>query len=334
MAVTAVPYRDIFVLIIALFLCGITAFPQPTYTLRAESVAAKLPNATFFIQPLYDGKDSIYLFDGVLSHEVSDRILRYDIDKDTIEQVATMTSFGFRGSLQSIDSDIFYFGAGKEYRDINKYNPETNMSTTISTLFFGSSHHTTFKKDNSSIVFYLHRLGMSSYNSRLYSCDLSATDVNATTELVADIDSFIGFTSIVRDNYAYIFGVDTNTTESDEGNQVLRFDMDTLEMEFVSSDAPAYTEVFPVISDGIYGYIFGYTDPPVLLQFNLEMYDWVTLEVEFPFGKGMWYRIAPGGAYVEKLNRIYYFGGITVNATDGMQEYLDDIWYIDLSQVS
>jgi len=43
------------------------------------------------------------------------------------------------------------------------------------------------------------------------------------------------------------------------------------------------------------------------------------------------YLYGPSAAYLDKLNRIYYFGGRIWNSMSRAWEDQDDIWYIDLS---
>jgi hypothetical protein len=74
-----------------------------------------------------------------------------------------------------------------------------------------------------------------------------------------------------------------------------------------------------------------------LIRFNPVTNGWTILEVDnFPFisKDNSPYTTEPTSVYVNKLNRIYYFGGIVANRTSKEAEYRDDIWYIDLSPLN
>jgi hypothetical protein len=68
-----------------------------------------------------------------------------------------------------------------------------------------------------------------------------------------------------------------------------------------------------------------------LLRFSLESFvtDFVPV-VNHPVNGTTYFLIPPGTVLVPRERRIYFFGGMSLNATSGSVRYHDEIFFIDL----
>jgi len=317
-----------------LSLLATTAFAD---TLKAQYSAAKLPITVVNSQLAYDGNDSIYIF-GTGSDEAISIVARFSIDSDSCEEVGRLPSVVYLGSAQAVGTGIYYFGGqypGEGYRDIIKFDTLTNTVASVGKMPFDASYHTTFKQPNSSNLYFFKSSNFNEEFSKLYELDMSTY---AFTELNGDVD-ILGYTSAVVDKYSYIFGQEESTQKS----RILMIDMESINspfQPFTFSDR-VFSHTSQVVSDGISAYIINSHDPSAepgylpnaFVRINLQDYipDYPEIEnFPMPTSEGRYF-FAPSAVYVDKLNRIYYFGGRTWNSTSNEYSYVKDIWYIDLS---
>jgi len=111
-------------------------------------------------------------------------------------------------------------------------------------------------------------------------------------------------------------------------------DLETLESSEPTSILPnfeGYSSVTKTNPDEIY-LIGGYsTGQPLdgILRMNATTQDFEFLPIEnIPLSPETYYLFAPTSVYVEKLNRIYFFGGMEYDAFT--YPFVDNIWYINI----
>jgi len=329
--------KNLYHLVTALAVLG-AILPPLTTSLKAELAKAKLPIPLKSPEPFYDGKESIYIFGGIDNNVITKSILRYNITSDTLETIGEMPSGGYRGSVQLVDKYIYYFGGYiievGEYVDIVKYDPVSNEAESVGKLPYDILHHTSFQlSSTANIVYFVFQL--SSTVSKLGALNMTMTTYEF--EGLVDLPNFRCFSSVVSGNDVYIFGDEATTQES----LVTKVDMISLKIEkiYLSKDY-SFRGLSSAVSDGSYAHVLlgplDYTSDTniddILLTFVPEApYGRVHRDVEnLPSNDNEAYFRHPTSVYVQKLNRIYYFGGEVYNRETDEHTILDEIRFIDL----
>jgi len=121
----------------------------------------------------------------------------------------------------------------------------------------------------------------------------------------------------------------------------MKFNIASLDMEILKGgeNEPMFSYDSTAVTDGTNAYLIDAREPAggkedIILQFNPVTNSRTAVEVDdFPYVDKMRYNDPPANVFVEKLNRIYYFGGAVnkdiYNPTAPV--IVDDIWFIDLS---
>jgi len=331
--------KSYFVVILVFF--GITATFANNDNLKVEYVKAKLPAPMADSTPFYDGNDSIYLFGGrSASHsQTVYKILRYSISADSVEEVGRLPSACSRGSVQALGTDIYFFGgysAGEGYTDVVKFDTSTGSATSVAMLPRSGIYHTSFRQPDSPVVYVLLQMDRKEDPARLYKCDLSTGNYT-----FSHIENFVGitaYTSVIYGNQAYLYGQGSGEYRDDSQIQVV--DMTSLNPSYLNYGSRYFSIFSRAVSDGEFSYFVdsldansdsGYLPNPfVKLNGFTHMAEYPEVK-DFPVHDDLHYMFAPSTVYVEKLNRIYFFGGRTQNRTTMDYADLDDIWFIDLT---
>jgi len=135
-------------------------------------------------------------------------------------------------------------------------------------------------------------------------------------------------------NTAFVFGGTYNKTAHTFPH--ITIDLATLKTSDPESYLPdfeGYTSAVATDRDEIY-ILGGYsrTQVDVVIRMNASTQSYSLHQIEnFPLTPGEDFIIPPTGVYIQKLNRIYYFGGCVFNFF--VISILDLIWYVDLADI-
>jgi len=316
----------------------LSSFSVFANALKAEFSAVKLPIPAADAQPFYDGLEYVYLFGGHSENNTASgtKVLRYNVYTDVIEEVGQLPTIGIRGSVQALGREIYYFGGyteGEGYRDVVKFNILNNTATFVKKLHFDAQYHATMKPADSSDLYFL-RDKEDGSGSYLYLSQLPELPFNKYTS--RDVT---GYTSAVLGNRGYIFG------QNPRDSRILEINLDS----FVITSRYFANHIFQkndiAVTDGLHFYIIESINPdsgsevPVTNSFFR-----IALDSGYPWNRDypevenypvqqaeLNYLNPPSPVFVDRLNRIYYFGGKIRNSLSNTDSYVDDIWYIDLS---
>jgi hypothetical protein len=304
--------------------------------LRAEYIGTVLPGARIRIEAIYDGNDSIYLFGGYgeISGAVSD-ILRFDISTERIAKVGEARYDLIDGHVQmDSNGNFLYFGSGFDGKKVLRFNPLLDTTEEVGQLPYHVTYGTSVSTSGTAYIFggIVNQGGILSFNMETFrSEEVGSLPIN-----------YSSLASVQFGNKAYIFGSGGDTMEL---KSVLSVNLDTLQTETGPKDFPyIYDSRTNVVFDGTMAYIVGgYMEnitgipPNSLLSFDPATYQWKHEKVENLMinGDDHWLRAGPSCVFIEKLNRIYMFGGGESKSDEYYYSYYRKaIGYIDLSPLT
>lgn len=311
------------------FPAGNTSLVQNT-ELKTEYLGVTLPFANTSPATIYDGKDSIYLFGGDRysrdDDDSSKSILRFSISSETLETVGTLPDGSTAGSLQSDSSgNIFLFGGGSGRDEVYKFDPTTNISSSVATLPYslGDSISIKYGEDSNQVFI----LGGRDQGRKLGIFDMETFNYSE----VSTLPIYVGQSTVFRvEKEAFIFD---NTHQTN--NRALKFDLDTYDLRAIGpGNLPGFTGAASVWT-GQFGYVIGGFNPGNgshgIYQFNPDSWTNKLIPVAgLEWDNGRYLREAPGSVYVPRLNRIYCFGGEYSQRNWGRRE----IFVIDLNPLN
>jgi len=311
--------------------------------LRAEYAKIPLPSPDFGKSPVFDGDESIYLLGGVGAWR---RILRFNISTETIEQVGELlygNDLGQNGAAINSNGKIFSIGGGliDGIGRVQSFDPSQDIvSKNLSNLPYDISAGSRIPLEGGDQVLIVGG-SLAGFNlDKVLMYDMikeSATVLNNKTLPI----SMVNCKAARLGNKAFVFGYPQSVTNP----PAYILDLDTLEVQLPPEDFifPRLVDEPQVISNGYNYFLLGgwsnesdhQSDVPTdgIVRFDPEDFSWNFIKVEnFPIQSYEHFWRPPSSIYIEKLNRIYSFGGMSRNFSSpnsGMVR--DDIWYIDLS---
>jgi len=308
--------------------------------LTCVEAEAKLPIPSGLHNSFYDGKDTIYIFGGRGStpDDLLNTIYSYDINLDTISLVATFPEGTRKGMVTFHNKSIYYlggYGQTGESDRIYKFDPESKTVSLVGHLESAKYDGVAMKYNESSNtvqILALGRLQSPGYPNKLECLNLTSLTSCGQTFLNINYGNENGVRALVANGYAYIFAQDSPSSG------IEKLDLSTLESELTWEDFPELFFPPSVVFDGKYGYIIGgHRDEDIgvpnsgIFRYDPETEEHQFLPVaNFPATGSQLYSY-PSAEYVEKLNRIYLFGGYVYFGNEG---YRDGIWYIDLNSTT
>jgi len=297
------------------------ATPTQGQTLTAKLCSAQLPLALTYSSPLYDGYDSIYLIGGYTGINYT-QALKYSISEDRIEEIGSLPLMDYGGgAVMDKHKNIFYIG-GKNTRDIYRYNPEPRTFSKVGMLPWDNHYFATIQVDEETAFIIggnekkpaktILSLNLASMSSE----DLGGELPQATYYSSAIWVKEKGSAYIVQDGFMK-YNRPTNVTVE-------------IPLEIETSYQGQ------VVWDGKFAYVIGGLharhDATNLVQFDLESETMRMIPVkDFPAVRGSSF-YGSAAVYVEKINRIYIFGGYT-GRSDGKARS-DEIWHISLNPLN
>jgi len=235
----------------------------------------------------------------------------YDVDKDTIYWIGGLDSLGYYAHPQIWALELMDDGASLNMTETSRMPSARYDAASIWDDV--NKHAYTFGGYN----------GSSSFNAILRFSPLD----NTTVEMSATLPSNRHLTSAVwdpRTEVAYIFG---GRTGSSGGylNDILRWDSKSDALTKLNVSLPVQIAFTSAVWAGEEAWIVGgfsnvANNWPAVVRFNPATNQVTSFQVEGLPDK----LYATAAVYVERLTRIYIFGGY------GDGAYRQDIWYIDL----
>jgi len=297
--------------------------------LTCVEAEAKLPVPLVYHSTFYDGKDSIYIFGGYNDSSEVNSIYKYDIIEDSITLVANFP-IGIRNGMVTVgpNGTIYYIGGMSDADSMDTIfglEPETNTLTLVGHLDFPMTDGVAMKYNESSSTVQI----LPGYSSTLECLDLANNFSSCGQTSLINQNNY-GVRAFVADGFAYIF---PQAPPYPQIHHIEKLDLSTLKSELGSRVFIELAWPPSVVFDGTYGYIIGgYTEADTgiptngIIRYDIDSFRYYFRPVtDFPTSSGGFGYYTYGSAqYVEKLDRIYMFGGLTFSLRN-------EIWYIDLS---
>jgi hypothetical protein len=315
------------------------AYTAQIQSLELVTSPTLLPNPLAFMTAVYDGSDSIYLWGGestlcncpILS--VQD-ILVYSINNETIQQIGTMVNASFGTGVWTGSGNLLHFGGINFSRqlaqsDVWKFdttNPSAMRSVAkLSSKFWGGKAVWTGGTDT-------YIFGGHSTDSGQISEPLSTiskySNLTDSVEIVGQLPSPRGGLSAVWDDNTqsiYLFG-GMRQIEFAGPIPFIRSYKDILKFNPVSGsinkvlELPLNVSLSCAVWTGKFAYIISAGTSDKIFRYDPTSNRVEQIDIAFSAMWGM------GCVYVEKLNRIYIFGGRVAMIA------MNRIYYIDLNE--
>jgi hypothetical protein len=291
----------------------------------------KLPYPLYYIPTVYDGEDAIFLIGGSKSgfNEFSQDVLKYSLSDQTVKRVGVTDDIQIGSAVWGGDGDIFYFGSYRSTgnrHEVWKFTACNPKSWTVVSNLTERNYKSTSVADKDGNAYIFGGFDPAfSYSNKIMKFSKATNKVE--TVATAILPGGRLYHSAVWDDLnenAYIFG---GATTSGYVNDILKFNSKTGTLSKLAVSLPTKLTNACAIYNGREAYIVGGYDegaPWSVLRFTPSTNELNVVNVtNFPS-----YAERLGCAYVEKLNRIYLFGGYNAGT------YMDSIMYIDLNRCS
>lgn len=325
-AITFLPKMFLFLILLSWLLLASQSSSQ---SLSATYLSTTLPSPLSYPMAHYDGADSIYIF----SDGRNSPILKFSLSSETLTSVGTVP-VDIRGGSVTSDAfgNIFIFGFhdGIYSTYAYKFNPDTAILTPLATLGRGMSEHINFHYNSTSPTVFL--VGGNMREEEVYGFNMETEVwITVSRDFLWHVKQGAG----VRfgNQKAYIFD---NT--QDNHRRALELDLDSFEAVAVGPASLPLFSLWPeAVTDGRNAYIVGGYTPNWegtngLIQFDPSTYENVFLPVSnWPVEGVRFFRVAPATVYVPGRDRIYFFGGMSYNATGNWYRSHDEIFFVDLA---
>jgi len=295
---------------------------------RAILSNAQLPTPRGGMAGVYDGEDSIYLFGGFAtsSGDLAD-VLKYSIAADTIQR-ASYLDIATAGGGAAMDSNrnIYYFG-GRRNSNIYQYFPDNQSFIRV-----GSFPH---ENEDFGLVMPSEDTALligGYYRPRdILSLNLTSLESEVIATIPKEQMSRYSASAVWVEEKQAVYILDGTPTFPN----VTKFNPITNNFEILTNYFPRILfNYYPkAIWQGRHGYVFGGISNDIPYHDNIIQFDPEDGNVNLIKVLGY-----PGTSasplqlttpiYVEKLNRVYLFGGYHSGS------HSSEIWYIDLDPVS
>jgi len=297
-----------------LFILGYTATAQNLTAFLSE---ARLPASRFHVSALYDGDDTIYLFGGYRSG--SREVLKYSISTDSIQPAGTLPEPSYGGvSALHPNGNIFHI-VGDTNTKIYQYFPTNQTFREVSSLPRVNRYMAHVKPEPDTVLLfggYLDQQSFTQINLTSLTCESTRTGLPVPRPYPAAI-------WVEDQNAAYIFPSGTGANR-----KILKYRRSSNDFLQLATDFPLANAIVGAVWVGDYGFIVA-KDWFSNRNNSILKFDPETEQVSHvPIGGDeTWIenqRASIALVYVEKVNRVYIFGGNGVLS--------DRITYIDLGE--
>lgn len=309
--------------------------------LRSHLANSTFPTEQYRSSACYDGSDSVFVFGNAFNSENASRnIYKYSLTEDKLEIVAQLPDTYFGGHCVSDSLGNFYYVKawlwGSSSRKTFKYSPTTQLVEEVEGHPLLDDIILEFKiaQTDADTVF------LFSYPNKVLRWELSTMTFQSFPNLTQQV---IYYQQMVVEydgnNWIFLFGDRTDGNQ----NNVMRYNIENGETELLLQnnilDAGVYMSSFLI---GNFAYIVPGTNMDTSLYQRLIKYDVKLKEMteylfveDFPF-PGNQFNIGihlSASVYVEKLKRVYFFGGIETNQDSDSNEFTNKIFYIDFDEI-
>jgi len=327
-----------------LLLITIVCWPSQTESASLEAIQVKNPfiDPVFFSTPYYDGdSDTIYLFGGLSKILPYTMIAGFSISNESLWKAGALPLYE-TGSKSPVLTDpnspyFFYFTASDfNSTNVQKFDPADGSLKQVGIIPYSTAVSSSAKSPDGKLNYIFGGQGL---DKNIFQLDLTtlpnSEDEVIQLKVVGRLSQvFSTSSSVTVGNKVFIFG-----TPHEKFNTFpyIILNLDTLECsDPLSFHFPKFNGAPSVVKgngDEIY-IIGGYTEgTPTngIIRMNTTSQDWEFIRVEnFPVADSrLQFLIAPATVFVEKLNRLYFFGGLD-GTVHGEVNFRNDIWYIDL----
>ncbi|OXA62922.1 uncharacterized protein LOC110863430 [Folsomia candida] len=316
-------------------------------TLEAVLTSSKFPYGLTFTGIAYDGDDSIYIFGGLYQEynstttEISDQIYRYSVMSDTLTPVGQLPNPIYGGTVEHDGKgNYFFFGGHLIHANyslkIFKFTPSDGQVVQVGTILRYLFNSPSIRYNNTVVI-----LGSSYYSDpAVFSFDMETYQVKWLRDMPK---SYVDHTAVWDEagNRAVVFG---HVSQSWTPNPVEPF---TLYKPTGFGDNEVVDVILPFSFTGLTqatvvvgraAYVIGAQRPSTsnyIARVDLE-----TIEVEQIYVENFapYYDLSDvdifdgiSAVYVEKLSRIYYFGGSLQFYSLHDLQFIGNVAYIDLT---
>ncbi|OXA63162.1 Endochitinase [Folsomia candida] len=311
--------------------------------LVAVRVNARLPTARTGCSAIYDGDDTIYVVGGLDDGQpigIVKDILAYKISTDSVTLMATLAaevlSNNPKTSIDAQGNIYIYTGSIFGYGKVHRFDPRTSDVVEMASLPYSSAYSAVVKYSTTSTTVYL--MGANTNTKTIVSYSMGSSSTNVVGNLTV---AHLPMTAVSDGNAsAFIFGREVGALIKPE-TAVAKINLATLAATFGPETLPYMYGTPTSVWDGKNAYIIGGygNDSAGQYTHTIGQFDPVTMRVSmlpvtnFP-ANGTHMLDLTTAVYVNRLNRIYLFGGQTSYMAIGNFTKLSGIWYIDLSPLT
>ncbi|OXA65047.1 hypothetical protein Fcan01_01424 [Folsomia candida] len=320
--------------LVYIFLCTLAVnFCNGQSPLVAQLSQVKLPTRMEKTTVSYDGDDTIYIFGGFRTAPLyrSRDILEYRISTDSI-RIQPAGTFPIEISSGTVTRDRFgnyyYFGGFDDdslpSQKIYHFSPATGQVVELGS-FSNSLFDAVGFQYNDTISYIVGRSP-----TAMVQFDLDGVQLNVGVRLPVVLMRTGVFWN--GNQTAYVIG--SSQMETGPPHVIIKYDIPSGQAVLMGEiDFPDMNSTPATTWDSRFEFAYaigGFEQNDAIMRMNLGTESIEMLPVEnFPGGgRTMFYNSA--AAYVEKLNRIYFFGGRTLHLDTLDGESKDDIWFIQL----
>ncbi|OXA38384.1 Leucine-zipper-like transcriptional regulator 1 [Folsomia candida] len=305
--------------------------------LIATKVAAVLPTRRHATAAHYDpSSDSIYIFGGRQLAGITNDILQFNITSETLTRAKGFLPVSrCDGTTSSDSSGNIYYHGGPNSAEIFKFSTSLQTVEKVAMLPARNSESASVQISPSSEEVLIlggikARGGVVKFNmDTLEAQQLAPLPINYTVILAVSDGP----------GSAYIFGNPYTEGEISGEHYVIKMNLTTLEtVEIGGATFPSVRDKGAAVWDGSDVYVVGgYGGFPTGIRSD-SILKWSPARMEhsiipvlnFPWAFDRQEFKGASAAFVERLRRIYFFGGMSQNAGSGAYMMYDGIWYIQL----
>ncbi|OXA48066.1 uncharacterized protein LOC110855290 [Folsomia candida] len=304
--------------------------------LIATKVAALLPSKRYDTTAHYDeSTDSIYIFGGLGQSGALTDFLQYSITSETVTRVGSLPAVRYGGTTSSDASSNIYYHGGISTAEIFKFSPTLHTVENVTMMPYPNTNAASVQVSHSTpdvliLGGYWARSGVVRFNMETLETQvLPSLPINYTVILAVSDGA----------GSAYLFG--NPYVEAPISGEHFVTKMNSSTLETVQIGGPTFPSVRSkgaavwdgsdvYVVGGYGGLVAGIRSDSVLKWSPATMEHRVIPVLNFPWAFDKQEFKGASAVYVERLRRIYFFGGMSQNASTGIFMRHDGIWYIQL----
>ncbi|OXA49360.1 Leucine-zipper-like transcriptional regulator 1 [Folsomia candida] len=305
--------------------------------LIATKLAAVLPTRRHATNAHYDpSSDSIYIFGGRQYAGVTNDILQFNITSETLTRAKGFLPVSrCDGTTSSDSSSNIYYHGGPNSAEIFKFS--TSLHTVEKVAMLPSPNSESASVQMSPLSEEVLILGGVKARDRVVRFNMDTLEVQQLAPLPMNYSVILAVADGAGS--AYIFGNPYTEGEISGEHYVTKMNLSTLETVQVGGPTfPSVRDKGAAVWDGsdVYvvggygGFPSGIRSDSILKWSPARMEHSIIPVLNFPWAFDRQEFKGASAVFVERLRRIYFFGGMSQNAGSGAFMMYDGIWYIQL----